>query len=163
MTVMEMTASTFLVGHDGDRWRLGLAWHRRLGGWLPTGGHQDDDETVEQTAVREAREEAGVEAQLLSLPLPNSFPHPAVAAPWWIVDVPADPDNHTPTLHVHRDHVFVGVVDLAAPVTDCESAVAWFTREELARAAEVAEDSRLQGLQVLTHLEQFPSPIDVSA
>lgn len=163
MTVIEMTASTFLVRRDRDQWQLGLAWHRRMGGWLPTGGHQDAGETIEETALREAREEAGVDAQLLALPLPDGFPHPVVAGPWWIVEVPAGPDNHTPAPHVHRDHVFVGEVDVAAPVADCECEVAWFSRDELAQAAGVSEDSRLQGLQVLAHLQQVAQPVGASA
>ncbi|MFI0487031.1 NUDIX domain-containing protein [Actinomadura sp. 9N215] len=74
---------------------------------MPTGGHQENGETTEHTALREGREEAGARARLLPLPLPSAFPHPVLTAPWWIMDVPAAPDNQTGEPHLHRDHVFV--------------------------------------------------------
>lgn len=150
--ITEMTASTFLVHRDHDHWRLGLVWHQRLGAWLPTGGHQEGNETIEETALREAHEEAGARVRLLPLPLPNAFPHQVLTSPWWIVDVPAAPDNHTPAPHEHRDHVFVGKVDITAPLAPCETEIRWFSQDELASTEGVSEDSRMQGVQVLTYL-----------
>ena len=39
--------------------------HRKLGKWLPLGGHIELDEDPEQAALREAREESGLEIELL--------------------------------------------------------------------------------------------------
>lgn len=147
-----------MVRRDHDQWQLGLVWHRRLGAWLPTGGHQENCETIEDTAVREAREEAGLHVQLVPLPLPGTFPHPVLATPWWIMDVPAAPDNHTPAPHLHRDHVFVGEVTTAAPAAHGECELHWFTRGTLCQAADVSEDSRMQGMQVLACLAQVGDP-----
>ncbi len=39
--------------------------HRKLDKWLPLGGHVELDEDPEQAALREAREESGLEVELL--------------------------------------------------------------------------------------------------
>jgi ADP-ribose pyrophosphatase YjhB (NUDIX family) len=152
--VREATASTVLVRRDGSGWLVALAWHPRMGGWLPTGGHVEDGETPAQTARREALEETGMRVRLLSLPLPRGFPHRPVAAPWWIVEMPACADSHTGVEHIHVDHVFVGAVDADDAVGAAECRVRWFTEDEVASDPEVADDSRLQALQVLALLGQ---------
>ncbi|WP_051173885.1 NUDIX domain-containing protein [Amycolatopsis orientalis] len=153
MTITEQTASTFLVRHQETRWLIGLVWHTRLKIMLPTGGHREPAETIGETAVREVFEEAGVRCTLMPLPLPALFPHEQVASPWWIADIPAGPDNHTGAQHMHRDHVFV-----AEPHGDysgeAECEVRWFSRDELATASQISEDSRIQGLEILAILQR---------
>ncbi|WP_052120460.1 NUDIX domain-containing protein [Amycolatopsis sp. MJM2582] len=153
VTITEQTASTFLVQRRQMRWMIGLIWHHRLHITLPAGGHQEPGETIAETAAREVREEAGVRCRLLPLPLPNRFPHRTMATPWWIAEVPAGPDNHTNTLHVHRDHVFVAEPD-GDYSDDAESEAQWFDAEELADADGVSEDSRIQGVQILAILQR---------
>ncbi|MFI7121978.1 NUDIX domain-containing protein [Amycolatopsis sp. NPDC049868] len=153
MTIIEQTASTFLVQRKEMRWLIGLAWHHRLEITLPAGGHQEPGETIAETAVREVLEEAGVRCRLLPLPLPSRFPQRLIGVPWWIADVPAGPDNHTGAPHVHRDHVFVAEPD-GDYSDDAESEVQWFTAEDLAHADGVSEDSRIQGMEILAILQR---------
>ena len=42
-----------------------LHWHRKLGMWLPPGGHIERDELPDEAAVREVLEETGVEVELM--------------------------------------------------------------------------------------------------
>ena len=42
-----------------------LHWHRKLGMWLPPGGHIELDELPDEAAVREVLEETGVEVELM--------------------------------------------------------------------------------------------------
>lgn len=45
--------------------RVLLHWHRKLGMWLPPGGHVERDELPDEAAVREVLEETGVEVDLV--------------------------------------------------------------------------------------------------
>jgi ADP-ribose pyrophosphatase YjhB (NUDIX family) len=58
----DFTATTFVV-HEG---RTLLLLHRKLGKWFPPGGHIDPHELPDQAAIREVREESGLEVELLA-------------------------------------------------------------------------------------------------
>jgi 8-oxo-dGTP pyrophosphatase MutT (NUDIX family) len=45
--------------------RVLLHFHRKLGRWLPPGGHVEDNELPDDAAVREVLEETGIRAQLV--------------------------------------------------------------------------------------------------
>jgi 8-oxo-dGTP pyrophosphatase MutT (NUDIX family) len=55
------TVAVFVV-RDG---KVLLHWHRKLGMWLPPGGHIERDELPDDAAVREVLEETGVEVELV--------------------------------------------------------------------------------------------------
>ena len=54
------TVAVFVV-RDG---KVLLHWHRKLGMWLPPGGHIEPDELPDEAALREVLEETGVEVEL---------------------------------------------------------------------------------------------------
>lgn len=58
--------------HDG---RVLLHRHRKLGLWLPPGGHIDEGELPDEAAVRETFEESGVRITLVDGPLPLAPGH----------------------------------------------------------------------------------------
>lgn len=49
-----------------------LVHHRRIGAWLPPGGHIDDFEMPDEAAVREILEETGVAVEVVTDPSPAS-------------------------------------------------------------------------------------------
>lgn len=55
------TVTGFVV--DGDRTLL--HWHRKLGLWLPPGGHVDRDEDPVQAVLREVLEETGIVGEIV--------------------------------------------------------------------------------------------------
>lgn len=57
--VGHFTGSAWLVSADGER--VLLTHHRKLGRWLQLGGHADGDIDLARVALREAREESGIE------------------------------------------------------------------------------------------------------
>ena len=57
----DWAATTFVV-HEG---RTLLLLHRKLGKWLPPGGHIDPDELPDVAALREVEEETGLRVALL--------------------------------------------------------------------------------------------------
>lgn len=67
---IDFTVSLFVVQ---DR-KVLVILHRKLGKWLPLGGHIELDEDPEQAALREAREESGLEIELLGERPPTTEP-----------------------------------------------------------------------------------------
>ena len=60
-TGRHFTVAVF-VAHEG---KVLLHWHRKLGMWLPPGGHIERDELPDEAAVREVWEETGVRVELV--------------------------------------------------------------------------------------------------
>jgi 8-oxo-dGTP pyrophosphatase MutT (NUDIX family) len=59
--LIDFTVAIFIV-HDE---KILLIHHRKLEKWLPLGGHIELDEDPEAAAIREAREESGLEIQII--------------------------------------------------------------------------------------------------
>jgi 8-oxo-dGTP pyrophosphatase MutT (NUDIX family) len=67
---IDFTVAIFIV-HQG---KVLVIHHRKLNKWLPVGGHIELDEDPEQAALREAREESGLEVELIGERPPTTSP-----------------------------------------------------------------------------------------
>ena len=113
-----VTASCFVFSPDLERTLL--CFHRRGGFWVQFGGHlEPQDATVADAAVREAREESGIQ----DLELLTDA----------IVDVHRHELGSGFACSAHWDIGFVAVVDPATPVvvSDESEDVAWFPVDAL--------------------------------
>jgi 8-oxo-dGTP pyrophosphatase MutT (NUDIX family) len=146
MTVKHATAGVFVFCRFDEGWRLGLIGHPRLGRHMIMGGHVENDETQAEAAVREVEEESGLsKLRLVEAPtpgLPIGFPHPTVAAPWWITEQDVPADNHVAEPHVHVDHQYVAVVEDPTPSAGAVHRFGWYRRDQLA-GLRMFEDTRL--------------------
>lgn len=114
-----LTASGLVLDPSGDRVLLTL--HRKGNFWVQTGGHiEAGDQSVAAAALREAREETGIEGLRL------------------VSDSPVDLDRHTLSsafgrCREHLDVRFAVVAPVGAePVVSEESHdVAWFSADAL--------------------------------
>lgn len=89
------TASSFVVDAAGSR--TCLVEHAKLGRLLQPGGHiEDDDASVEDAALREAREETALEVEL----------HPDPPRPFDL-DIHRIPDRPGEPSHLHLDVRFL--------------------------------------------------------
>lgn len=69
---IHVTGSALIVGPRG----IVLLKHRKLGIWVQPGGHIDPGETPAEAALREAREETGMDCTLVSDALVHVDVHP---------------------------------------------------------------------------------------
>jgi 8-oxo-dGTP pyrophosphatase MutT (NUDIX family) len=114
-----LTASALVVDAAGERTLLSL--HAKSGRWVQLGGHvEPGDATLAAAALREAREESGIEGLRLAL------------------DSPADLDRHElgsafGTCRVHSDvrYVVVAPQDAAETVSAESLDLQWFGWDEL--------------------------------
>lgn len=57
--------TSYAIAFDGDRFLM--VWHPRRNGWEMPGGHVEDGETSAEAAVREFREEAGYDIEVVEV------------------------------------------------------------------------------------------------
>ena len=98
---IDFTVAIFVV-HES---RILLIHHRKLNAWLPLGGHIELDEDPEQAALREAKEESGLEVELLGERPPTTSPGTrALIAPRFL-------DIH----RISETHEHIGMIYWARP------------------------------------------------
>ncbi|MBL9126257.1 MAG: NUDIX domain-containing protein [Verrucomicrobiales bacterium] len=98
---IDFTVAIFVVAGD----RVLVIHHRRLNRWLPLGGHVELDEDPEQAALREAKEESGLDIELVGERPPTTGPGTrALIAPRFL-------DIH----RIHETHEHIGMIYFARP------------------------------------------------
>src|SRR5713226_1182786 len=98
---IDFTVTIFVVRSG----KVLLIHHRKLDQWLPLGGHIELEEDPEMAALREAREESGLEVELLGERPPTTEPGTrALLAPRFL-------DIHRIT-HTHQH---IGMIYFARP------------------------------------------------
>lgn len=106
---IDFTVSIFIVR---DRQVL-FIFHKQLKKWLPIGGHIELDEDPETAALREAREESGLEVELVGdrppLKAEPGF-RPLLAAPYMDIHLIKEPHWHIGLVYFAR--VKTGTVTL---------------------------------------------------
>jgi len=140
---IDFTVAIFVVRDS----RVLLIHHRKLDKWLPLGGHIELEEDPEQAALREAREESGLEVELLGERPPTTEPgtraliaprfldihritktHEHIGMIYW-----ARPKNGTLTLAEleHHDLRWCSAAELDALQPAMSNAVKWYCRKAI--------------------------------
>ena len=140
---IDFTVAIFVV-HDG---KVLLIHHRKLDQWLPLGGHIELDEDPEAAGLREAKEESGLEVELLGQRPPTTEPgtraliaprfmdihpisdtHQHIGLMYW-----ARPKNGTLKLSPseHHDIRWCSTADLDGLQPPMSAAVKWYCRAAL--------------------------------
>ncbi len=140
---IDFTVAIFVV-HDG---KILLIHHRKLNKWLPLGGHIELDEDPEIAALREAKEESGLDVELLGERPPTTEPgtraliaprfldihritetHEHIGMIYW-----ARPKNGSLTLSdaEHHDIRWCSATDLNVLKPAMSNAVKWYCRKAI--------------------------------
>ncbi|MCH7616698.1 MAG: NUDIX domain-containing protein [Chloroflexi bacterium] len=151
------TATAFVVRGD----KTLLHWHRRLGQWMPPGGHIEPDEEPAEAALREVREETGLVCEVVATSPTHAFAQPRQLPAPYTVLLENIPDSREPA-HMHIDLIyFVRPVAGANHDTVDDPSLTWVTEAELrdnvtldpdlpdTPAATVAEDVRTLALAAI--------------
>jgi 8-oxo-dGTP pyrophosphatase MutT (NUDIX family) len=144
MQAMErhLTVTGFVV-HDG---RVALHWHRKIGAWLPAGGHIEAGEDPVEAVLREIKEEFDLEATLIeTTPRVDYRGGPRqIAPPYTILNCEVAPD------HQHVDLVYFcrSVSGHPGRSYDPDSPIEWVDAAGLSDDG-IAPDVRALGLEAI--------------
>ncbi|MBT3228328.1 MAG: NUDIX domain-containing protein [Candidatus Marinimicrobia bacterium] len=135
------TATTFVVYKQKTLLHL----HRSLKMWLPPGGHIDRDELPHVAAIREVKEETGLDVELIhTAPTIHSENAQEIPGPRHLLL-----ENINP-FHQHIDMIYFARASSFDVTPDAGESVElrWFTIEEL-EGEEIENDIRLLGKEAL--------------
>lgn len=161
-TEKHFTATTFII----EREKILLIFHKKLSTWLPPGGHVDPNETPVEGAIREVKEETGLEIELLpqenlwiDCPEASSFARPYLCL---LENIPSN--KNTPA-HQHIDFIYLARLLSQENQKTNESEIQdlrWFSLEEIECSQEILPNVK----EILLHIfSKFVTkdPLAVSA
>jgi 8-oxo-dGTP pyrophosphatase MutT (NUDIX family) len=145
---IDFTVAIFVVANG----KVLLVHHRKLDKWLPLGGHIELDEDPEQAALREAREESGLDVELIGERPPTTGPGTrALIAPRFL-DIHRISDTHehigliywarpcsgstTLAAEEHHDIRWCDPAELENLQPPMSDAVKWYARKALEELAQ---------------------------
>ena len=145
---IDFTLSIFIVQKD----RVLLHVHKKLGIWLPPGGHIELDEDPNQAALREAQEETGLDIELVDdAPenFHNVFESQELIRPRFLQKHFYDVSH----AHQHIDLVYFARVK-GGEVRPEEGAgdIRWFSKQEIDTMPDLLADVRKYALTALSEL-----------
>lgn len=158
------TASVFLFTPTPDGWRIGLVHHPRFQRWMLPGGHVEAHENPSEAALREVKEETGLQACLLSPPGlgdPPGADDPTVPAPIWVVEQRVPPERREPADHVHIDHLYLALGPQADVPDDAELRFVWFADDDL-DTLRMFTDTRVRARHLFLRLAEPSGPLTLA-
>jgi 8-oxo-dGTP pyrophosphatase MutT (NUDIX family) len=107
-----------------------LLLHKKLGMWLPPGGHIDEGELPDEACLREIKEETGLDAEIVS---PKRRPDPKAPGVQYLHQPSHVQLEDIPNHPQHIDLIYFCTVKSAQAVRAVEEAddMRWFSAEEL--------------------------------
>jgi len=140
------TATAFIID---SQHRTLLLWHKRLKRWMPPGGHIDADETPEDAAKRECKEETGLDVEIMGADQDDVFTENSeegsilkMPVNLLLENIPACEDRGEEA-HQHMDFVYIAkLLDESQSITLAEDEgreIRWFTKEEIEQLDETTE------------------------
>lgn len=125
-----------------------LLKHRKLGFWVQPGGHIEPGETPDEAAIRETKEETGLEVEIVERFLPETSYEDAQDLPRPF-NVNLHPISES---HYHCDFQYLcRPLDWEEESEYSDDEIRWFSAEEL-KEVEMPENARKTALRSLKAL-----------
>ena len=138
--VRHFTVTTFVSAVTQSGGATLLHWHRKVGLWLPPGGHIEPNEDPLEAARREAWEETGIDVEILPTSQPFDYADPLqLAVPVTIMVEPIgafDGDD----AHHHIDLIYFARPASLARTDTPPDGWQWVSRAALESDAPLARD-----------------------
>ena len=162
------TVTAYIIRRDMDQPRLLMHMHKKLGKLMPVGGHIELNETPWAAMMYEVKEEAGYDADQLSVLQPELRISPTEVPDVALHPQPLLMNTHdiTPE-HFHSDtgYLLEAHGDPRHELADGESSdIRWLTRDELASLGEdeVWHNTRVAGLAIFDNFINSWQPVAVA-
>lgn len=128
MIIKHFTATTYVLNKNMDQ--MILLWHPKLHSWMPPGGHIEENESHELAAIREIKEELGIQDGWFLQPENYDFS---------VIDSRARPmlipnmilEEKITENHFHLDLIFLAVTEHKEVKSPEGHELKWFTPTEL--------------------------------
>lgn len=132
------TATAFVIDAQN---RVLLLWHKRLSRWMPPGGHLDADETPEDAARRECKEETGFDVEIIGEESTDLFSKASTEGSMLkkplamlLENIPASEERNEPA-HQHMDFLFRAKMlhpeQMGTVATEEAREMRWFSRDDV--------------------------------
>lgn len=155
-SVRHFTATAYIVNDN----KVLLVDHKKLGKWLPVGGHVEENETPDQTVLREVKEETGLDIEIVSEKYPdfNSSKVELLNRPFNISLQFIDEKHH------HIDLQYIGRT-IGRIALDGTEECRWFTTEELEKlekCPDVLKYFSKQAINIVKNIEVNNTTLNMS-
>jgi len=143
--------STVYIVKDG---KVLLNKNNKLKKFIPVGGHIEENETPEEAAVREAREETGFEIQILNPRITNhiiSTEQRKEIKQNLGIGLDIIKENHQ---HINLFYIGKIISGTQKDFSDDGAELRWFSKEEL-ESEEVMKNSKFEALEAIKLAQQY--------
>ena len=141
-----------------------LHWHRKVGLWLPPGGHVEPNEDPMQAARREALEETRIVVEILPTTSAFSYDDPPQLSPPVTIMVEPIGSFDGEDAHRHIDMIYFARPSSATQPDVLADTWQWVSRKQLEDdapltlsgvTAHISEDVRVLGMAAIDHVATF--------
>ena len=151
---IDQTVETFIV--DVNTKRILLRKHDKLKIWLSVGGHIELDETAPDAALREVKEEVGIEVELWEDycqegNFPNTPTEKNILPPFRMYIHPVN-ENHRHVVHIYYAKALT--TDIVEQEDEKSDEIKWWTKEEVETSPDLINNVRWYALDALDKLSK---------
>jgi 8-oxo-dGTP pyrophosphatase MutT (NUDIX family) len=146
---LDLTAAGYVFHNN----RILFIHHAKLNMWLPPGGHLEPNETPDDAALREIKEETRIDARIINW---QEFPEAALVKSVRQTAIPFFTDVHSVGDHEHYGACYLCECDSDKVVIDKASKnFCWLTEQEIRQNPNLPEHIRAIALEAFKHYERL--------